>query len=93
VVEKGRWRVGRICGRLLSWAGWPGPDPTTKEMFFHLFSNEVKLVLIQKWLYLAQKIEIKYGCEEFEDRNNFSYINVPIFTMDSELKFKQASRA
>jgi hypothetical protein len=53
VVEEGRWHVGRGCGRLPSWAGWPGPGPTTKEMFFHLFSNEVNLVLIQKWLYRA----------------------------------------
>jgi hypothetical protein len=42
------WRMG--CH------GPAGRGPAPKEMFFYFFSNEVKLVLIQKWSSRAQNI-------------------------------------
>jgi hypothetical protein len=34
----------------------------------------------------SKKFEIKYGCEGFEERNNFPHRNFFIFQMDLELK-------
>jgi hypothetical protein len=36
---------------------------------------------------MLKKIEIKYGCEGFEERNNFLHRKFFIFKMDFELKF------
>jgi hypothetical protein len=38
-----------------------------------------------------EKIEIKYGCEGFEPRNNFPYLDFSIFRMDFKLKFRESS--
>jgi hypothetical protein len=43
-----------------------------------------KLCLIQIGPSRAKKIEIKYGFEEFEDRNNFLHRNFFIFKVDFE---------
>jgi hypothetical protein len=40
---------------------------------------------------LLQKIEIKYGFEGFDERNNFPYRNFSRFEMEFELKFREAS--
>jgi hypothetical protein len=34
-----------------------------------------------------ENFEIKYGCEGFEERNDFLYMNFFISEMDFELKF------
>jgi hypothetical protein len=39
-----------------------------------------------------EKLQIKYGCEGFEVRNNFPYRNFLRFEMDFELKNKEDSR-
>jgi hypothetical protein len=38
-----------------------------------------------------KKIEIKYGFEVFDERNNFLYRNFPIFRKDFELKSREPS--
>jgi hypothetical protein len=38
-----------------------------------------------------EKIEIKYGHEGFEERNNFLHMNFFRFKMEFELKFQEAS--
>jgi hypothetical protein len=40
----------------------------------------------------SKKIEIKYGFEGFNERNNFPYRNVLIFEMYFELKIRESSR-
>jgi hypothetical protein len=40
---------------------------------------------------VLQKLEIKYGWKELEMRNKFSYINLSIFELKFELKFKEIS--
>jgi hypothetical protein len=40
---------------------------------------------------LLQKLEIKYGWKEPEMGNKFSYINLSIFELNFELKFKEIS--
>jgi hypothetical protein len=39
-----------------------------------------------------EKIELKYGCEEFEIRNNFPYMNFSRIEMEFELKIREPSR-
>jgi hypothetical protein len=39
-----------------------------------------------------EKIELKYGCEEFKIRNNFPYKNFSRIEMGFELKIREASR-
>jgi hypothetical protein len=38
-----------------------------------------------------ENFEIKYGCEGFDERNNFFYRNFSRFEMEFELKFREAS--
>jgi hypothetical protein len=38
-----------------SWASWPRPGPKRNNFIFYFFLNEVKLVLIQKQSFQAQK--------------------------------------
>jgi hypothetical protein len=52
----------------------------------------LKLDLIQKGPSLVWKIKIKFGCEGFEKRNIFPYMNVSRFEMYFELKLREASR-
>jgi hypothetical protein len=60
--------------------------------WFQTNSNPFKLHSIQIGHYRAQKIEIKYGFEGFNERNNFPYRNVHIFEMYFELKIREPSR-
>jgi hypothetical protein len=49
---------------------------------FKFISNSFKLDSLQKGSSQLKKIEIKYGCEVFEIRNNFPYRNFFRIEMD-----------
>jgi hypothetical protein len=54
-----------------------------------------KLILIdsiKQWLPEFKNFQINHGCEGFEVRNNFSYMNFLILEKNFGLKFKEVSR-
>jgi hypothetical protein len=59
---------------------------------FKNFSNDFELIQLKDGLPLLKKIQIKYGCEGFDVRNNFPYINFLIFETEFELKIGEDSR-
>jgi hypothetical protein len=48
--------------------------------------------LIQKQFSELENFEIKYGCEEFEIRNNFTYRNFPKLEIEFKLKIRENSK-
>jgi hypothetical protein len=52
-----------------------------------IVSKGLKLIQYKDGLPLLNKVEIKYGREGFEERNNFLHRNFFIFEMGFELKF------
>jgi hypothetical protein len=81
-------------------AGRPGKErnmgPAQKNSIcfdlFKNFSNDFELIQLKDGLPLLKKIQIKYGCEGFDVRNNFPYINFLIFETEFELKIGEDSR-
>jgi hypothetical protein len=59
-------------------------------------TNEIQILSnfdqFKKDLSELKKFEIKYGCEGFEERNNFIYRNFSRFEMDFKRKFRENSR-
>jgi hypothetical protein len=85
----------RMAGEGPSWTAGLGPAPASKEIIFFIFdsfSNEFKLILIQKQFSELENFEIKYGCEEFEIRNNFTYRNFPKLEIEFKLKIRENSK-
>jgi hypothetical protein len=80
--------------------GRPGKErnmgPTQKNSIrFDLFkknSNNFELIQFKYGLPVLKKFQIKYGCEGFDVRNNFPYINFLIFETKFELKIGKDSR-
>jgi hypothetical protein len=68
----------------------PGFKPVQTESVnsntFKFISNNFKFDLIKNSLPKLKKIEIKYSCEGFEERNNFLHDNLFSFETDFELK-------
>jgi hypothetical protein len=56
------------------------------------FSNDFELVRFKDGLPVLEKNQLKYGCEGFEVRNDFPYVNFLIFETKFELKFEEDSR-
>jgi hypothetical protein len=55
---------------------------------FKLYSNLFKLLPLQKKDLLGlENFKIKYGCEGFDERNNYLHRNFFRFEMSFELKF------
>jgi hypothetical protein len=77
-------RVGQMA-----WA-WPG-----EHYPFLFIRKNFKLILIdsiKQWLPEFKFFQINHGCEGFEVRNNFSYMNFLILEKNFGLKFKEVSR-
>jgi hypothetical protein len=58
---------------------------------FESKSNSSELHSIETGPSKVQNLEIKYGFEDFDERNNFIYMNFSRFEMDFELKFREVS--
>jgi hypothetical protein len=81
--------IGEVCGEAVGWGlttvPWfqPGKLIQTRLNLFQINSN---LIRSKNDLPELEKIEIKYGCEWFEERNHFLHSNFFRFEMYFELK-------
>jgi hypothetical protein len=76
------------------WAGQRGLGLENSALFY-LFkknSNQFELIHLNSGLPKFKKIQINYGSEGFEVRNNFPYRNFLRFKNNFGLKFKEVSR-
>jgi hypothetical protein len=72
-------------------AAMRGPWGLNYKMNFDINFKSVPTWFESKPVFPTQKIKIKYGCEGFEERNNFLHSNFFRFEMDFELKFREFS--
>jgi hypothetical protein len=75
------WRAGPAVKRVLNWI--------QNLNRFKFLSNPFKIYPIQKGSSPAQKIEIKYCVEGFEEGNNFLHRNFFKFKVDFERKIRE----
>jgi hypothetical protein len=72
--------------------GWGGhgtvPDGGSKMIWICSNGFKYNLNLIRSKMYLLKfkKIEVKYGCEGFDERNNFHYRNFSKFKREIGIK-------
>jgi hypothetical protein len=59
---------------------------------FEFKSNHSNFIWSKLDFPVLRKFKIKYGCEGFEEWNNFLYRNFPRFKMDFKWKIREASR-
>jgi hypothetical protein len=60
--------------------------------YFKFFQTVLSLFFFKSGIPELYKIEIKYGFEEFDERNNFPYRNVSRFGLGFELKIGEGSK-
>jgi hypothetical protein len=94
-----RWGPSTSSARMRWRRGWSGGARQWILNQIQMISIELKsnsysfkFDLIQKRFSQYNFYEIKYGCEGFDVRNNFSYRNFFRFEMDLELKIRENSR-
>jgi hypothetical protein len=83
--ERGPW-WGRLLGRLL----WAQPSEQCIFELNRILSKGLELIQLKMSFQCSNKFQIKYGCEGFQQRNNFLHRNFFIFKMDFELKFGES---
>jgi hypothetical protein len=76
----------------VAWAGCFEPARSNSGVFhlFKNFLNDFELIRFKDGLPVLKIFQIKYGCELFEIRNNFSYMNFSKFRIEFELKIEEA---
>jgi hypothetical protein len=74
------------------WAVCYGLSPVNSAFFElnRILSKGLELIQLKMTFQCSNKFQIKYGCEGFQQRNNFLHRNFFIFKMDFELKFGES---
>jgi hypothetical protein len=87
------WPVGRPveCGPAVRGRGreWQ-VGLTAIQINFDIIQIRSNLVRIKTSLPEPENLELKYGFERFDERNNFIHRNFSRFKMDFKLKFRES---